>query len=134
MTISNRRDFLKQAAIAGAATGAGFLPRRSFARGKQGNTIAYRTLGSTGVKVTEVGFGAMNMRDPELVQAGLDAGINYFDTAHEYMNGVNESTVGKVLKTGAGQGIYHYQSSSGPSERNDAHDGNISQAASNRPR
>jgi predicted aldo/keto reductase-like oxidoreductase len=40
----------------------------------------------------------MNMRDTELVQAGVDAGINYFDTAHEYMNGVNEETVGKVLK------------------------------------
>jgi predicted aldo/keto reductase-like oxidoreductase len=32
------------------------------------------------------------------VQAALDSGINYFDTAHEYMNGVNEETVGKVLK------------------------------------
>ncbi len=99
MTTSNRRDFLRTAAIAGTAAASGLLPRRTFAvNEKTGNKLAYRTLGSTGIKVTEVGFGAMNMRDTELVQAALDSGINYFDTAHEYMNGVNEETVGKVLK------------------------------------
>jgi hypothetical protein len=104
MTTSNRRDFLKSAAIAGTAAGAGLtisdlLPRRIFAaEGETKNKVVYRTLGSTGCKVTEIGFGAMNMRDPELVQAALDAGVNYFDTAHGYMNGVNETTVGKVVK------------------------------------
>lgn len=99
MTTSNRRDFIRTAAIAGTVAASGLLPRRTFAANeKTGAKVAYRTLGSTGVKVTEIGFGAMNMRDPELVQAALDSGINYFDTAHEYMNGVNEETVGKVLK------------------------------------
>ena len=99
MIRSNRRDFLRTAAIAGTAAASGLLPRRTFAvNEKTGAKVAFRTLGSTGVKVTEIGFGAMNMRDPELVQAALDSGINYFDTAHEYMNGVNETTVGKVLK------------------------------------
>jgi len=41
----------------------------------------------------------MNMRDPELVHAVVDAGINYIDTAHRYMNGVNEEVVGQVMKT-----------------------------------
>jgi uncharacterized protein len=99
MNDQNRRDFLKSAAIAGTAAASGLLPRRTFAvNEKTGANVAYRTLGSTGIKVTEIGFGAMNMRDPELVQAALDSGINYYDTAHEYMNGVNEETVGKVLK------------------------------------
>ncbi len=98
MSNANRRNFLKQAVVAGAAAGMGLSPRRSFAEGKAGNTVTYRTLGSTGRKVTEIGFGAMNMRDPELVQAALDSGINYFDTAWYYMNGVNEEIVGKVLK------------------------------------
>ena len=40
----------------------------------------------------------MNTRDPELVKAGFDAGMNYFDTAHGYMNGVNEQVLGEVLK------------------------------------
>lgn len=104
MTTFNRRSFLKGAVVAGAAAGAGLsasglFPRRMLAAESAAkNKVVTRVLGSTGVKVTEVGFGAMNMRDTELVQAALDAGINYFDTAHEYMNGVNETTVGKVLK------------------------------------
>jgi len=41
----------------------------------------------------------MNMRDAELVHAAIDRGINYIDTAHSYMNGVNEEVVGSVMKT-----------------------------------
>ncbi len=104
MTIQNRRNFLKGAAVTGAAAGvglsaAGLFPRRMLAAESTAKKkVVTRMLGSTGCAVTEVGFGAMNMRDTELVRAALDAGINYFDTAHEYMNGVNETTVGKVLK------------------------------------
>lgn len=95
----NRRVFMRHVAVAGAMAGSGLLPRGVFAEEeKQGARVAYRTLGSTGRKVTEIGFGAMNMRDPELVQAAFDAGINYFDTAWYYMNGANEETVGAVLK------------------------------------
>ena len=102
MKTSNRREFLKKAAIgSGAVAGtAGLFPRRIFSEEKPGfNRIAYRNLGSTGFNVTEMGFGAMNMRDPELVHAAIDSGINYIDTAHSYMNGVNEEIVGSVMKT-----------------------------------
>lgn len=99
MSTSSRREFLKRTAIAGAGLGAsGLFPRRSIAESVNGSPVALRTLGSTGRKVTEIGFGAMNMRDPELVQAALDSGITYFDTAWYYMNGVNEEIVGNVLK------------------------------------
>lgn len=104
MKRANRREFLKQSAAAGMAAGAGLasaglFPQRIFAQEKKKNAqLVYRQLGSTGYKVTEVGFGVMNTRDPELIQAGLDAGINYFDTAHGYMNGVNEEVLGGVLK------------------------------------
>ena len=93
MNNSNRREFLKNAAAGGLVVGAGLaavslFPRRIFAQNiKKGGQLVYRELGSTGLKVTEVAFGVMNTRDPELVQAGLDAGINFFDTAHGYMNG-----------------------------------------------
>lgn len=105
METPNRRDFLRNAAIGSAAAGANFAASGLFARDvhAQGNSefkrIAYRDLGSTGYKVSEIGFGAMNMRDPELVQAAIDSGINYVDTAHGYMNGVNEEVVGTVMKT-----------------------------------
>jgi len=59
----------------------------------------YRKLGSTNIKVSELGFGAMNTRDPELITAAIDAGINYLDTAHGYMKGVNEEIIGTVMKT-----------------------------------
>jgi aryl-alcohol dehydrogenase-like predicted oxidoreductase len=75
-------------------------PRRTFAQSGDGfHRTAFRELGSTGCKVSEVGFGAMNMRDEELVRAAIDNGINYIDTAHSYMNGENERIVGRVMRT-----------------------------------
>ncbi len=101
METSNRRDFLKNSAAAGIGlTAAGISPRRIFSETtSEFNRIFYREFGSTGIKVSEIGFGAMNMRDPELVHAAIDSGINYIDTANYYMKGLNEEIVGKVLKT-----------------------------------
>lgn len=102
MPETTRREFLRTAAIGGAtvtaAMGAGPFSRRVFAQGSAGN-IAYRALGSTGYEVSEVGMGCMNMRDPELVNAAIDSGINYLDTAHSYMNGQNEEVVGSIMKS-----------------------------------
>jgi predicted aldo/keto reductase-like oxidoreductase len=104
MNTSNRREFLKKAAVSGAAAGAGLtasnlFPNRSEAQGKDFTRLYFRELGSTGYKATEIGFGAMNTRDAELIHAAIDAGINYLDTAHRYMNGANEEIVGTVMKT-----------------------------------
>jgi hypothetical protein len=57
-----------------------------------------RTLGKTGLKVTVLGFGCMTTSDPAVIKAGVDAGINYFDTARVYQNGNNERMVGAALK------------------------------------
>ena len=94
----SRRIFLKSGAAAGTfltLSGASDTFSQLAATPK----IRYRSLGSTGWKVSEIGFGAMNMRDPELVRAAVEAGINYFDTSSEYMNGVNEEVLGSVLST-----------------------------------
>ena len=101
MNSTSRRSFLKKGATISASLGAiGLNPRRIIAEGpSKFQRIAYRQLGSTGFKVSEVGFGAMNTRDIELLHAAIDAGINYIDTAHGYMKGVNEQIVGKVMKT-----------------------------------
>ncbi len=58
----------------------------------------YRTLGKTGLKVTQVGFGCMITSDPTVVERGIDMGITYFDTARVYQSGNNERMVGAVLK------------------------------------
>jgi len=103
MTKVNRRAFLEKS-IGSTATAAAWLaaaglnPRRIEAQ-EGFNRIAYRVLGSTGCKVSEIGFGARNMRDADLVNAAIDHGINYIDTANSYMNGVNEEVIGSVMKT-----------------------------------
>ena len=102
MPEQSRRDFLRSTALGGisvtAAMGAAAFPRRVFAQEAAGK-ITYRELGKTGFKVSEIGMGCMNMRDPELVNAAIDSGINYLDTAHSYMNGENENVVGQIMKT-----------------------------------
>ncbi len=104
MIDASRRTFLKTAAAGGATAVAGITPltfnsRRTFGQSADGfHRVAFRELGSTGCKVSEIGFGAMNMRDPELVRAAMDFGINYIDTAWVYMKGRNEEVVGEAIK------------------------------------
>src|SRR6187551_1326636 len=68
--------------------------------------MRYRTLGNTGVKVSELClgammFGAMGNRDHDdgvaIIHRGLDAGINFIDTADVYSRGESETIVGKAL-------------------------------------
>ncbi|WP_291279206.1 aldo/keto reductase [Galactobacter sp.] len=68
--------------------------------------MQYRILGGTGMKVSELGFGAMNLCSwsnvdqataDTLVGGALDAGINLFDTADLYGFGESEIMLGKAL-------------------------------------
>ena len=60
-----------------------------------------RSLGKTGDKVTVMGYGAMELRRVDELQAGillnkvLDAGINFIDTAPDY--GPSEDMIGKFI-------------------------------------
>jgi len=68
--------------------------------------MRYRSLGSTGVKVSPLCLGAM-MFGPmgnadqddcvRIIHRALDAGINFVDTADVYSAGVSEEIVGKAL-------------------------------------
>jgi aryl-alcohol dehydrogenase-like predicted oxidoreductase len=68
--------------------------------------MRYRSLGSTGVKVSPLCLGAMMLgpmgnRDEDdcvrIVHRALDAGINFVDTADVYSAGISEQIVGKAL-------------------------------------
>ncbi|MBM4254293.1 MAG: aldo/keto reductase [Deltaproteobacteria bacterium] len=70
----------------------------------------YRTLGRTGVRVSDVGFGAMTIGgeifgatdDQESLRAlnhALDMGMNFIDTADAYGRGHSEELLGQLLKT-----------------------------------
>lgn len=60
-------------------------------------------LGKSDLMVSELGLGCMSLGTNEeqagrIIDAALEAGINYFDTADLYDYGVNEEIVGKHLK------------------------------------
>lgn len=64
--------------------------------------LPMRVLGKTGVRVTAIGFGAWKFyMIPEdtalrLIDAAVDAGINYLDTAHDYFT--SETVCGRALR------------------------------------
>jgi aryl-alcohol dehydrogenase-like predicted oxidoreductase len=72
--------------------------------------MEYRTLGRTGLRVSDVGFGAMTIGgevfgatdDGESLAAlhhALDLGMNFIDTADAYGRGHSEELIAQVLKT-----------------------------------
>ena len=71
--------------------------------------MQYRKLGSTGIEVSEIGFGAWQLGAKlwngeedqaaiNLVDEAVDLGCNFFDTAPGYGDGNSESLLGKALK------------------------------------
>jgi len=79
----------------------------------------YVNLGSTGLKISRIGLGCMSYGDPGwrswvLDEAAarthfrnaLEAGINFFDTADMYSNGVSEEVTGRLLKEMAAREDY----------------------------
>ena len=69
--------------------------------------MQYRTLGKTGMKISEIGFGCGNNavlmvrasyeEQLRAVRRALELGINYFDTAYAYGLGKSEENLGKIL-------------------------------------
>jgi len=71
--------------------------------------MKYRTLGRTGLKVSEIGFGAWGIgksmwkgsQDEESLRAlhaAIDSGVNLIDTALVYGNGHSEKLIGTILR------------------------------------
>jgi predicted aldo/keto reductase-like oxidoreductase len=98
----DRRTFLKTVAGGVAALGAGRIrrPGRPAAPkpGPGPGDMAYRTLGRTGLKVSEISLGSSPLPDPNLLRAIIDRGVNYIDTSHTYENGNAERQIGRLLK------------------------------------
>ena len=67
--------------------------------------MEYRSLGRTGVQVSQLCLGCMLFGGPvkgdesmEIIDRAIDAGINFLDTANAYLRGLSEETVGKALQ------------------------------------
>lgn len=70
--------------------------------------MQYRTLGRTGLRISEIGFGCGNNavlmvrasyeEQLRAVRRALELGINYFDTAFAYGLGKSEENLGRILE------------------------------------
>ena len=77
---------------------------------KTGSQMLYRTMKSTGDKLSILGFGAMRLpekrgrideeRATRLIRSAMDKGVNYVDTAFLYHGGSSESFLGRALADG----------------------------------
>jgi aryl-alcohol dehydrogenase-like predicted oxidoreductase len=56
-----------------------------------------RGIGSTGIMVSPICFGATRTNEGSLIKYGLDKGLNFIDTGRAYANGNNERLVGQAI-------------------------------------
>lgn len=101
----NRREFLK-ASVAGFFSTGVVEHLYGISSAEQDVPIPRRKLGKTGEMVSIIGFGGgsrfCRIKDEDdaigLVNLAIDMGINYFDTAPAYGNGMSERRYGQVMK------------------------------------
>ncbi len=96
----SRRNFIRSSVS--AATGlallrGGKLTAQQTEQPRGPKIKEYRTLGRTGFRASDIGFGAGNLSNPDVLKASLDMGINYIDTAEHYNRGNSERTIGQVI-------------------------------------
>jgi predicted aldo/keto reductase-like oxidoreductase len=99
-----RRDFVKVVGIAGiAAAGAGVtgaisLPEKP-AGANNANSTPKRKLGKTGVEVSILNLGGMfdTINNQLLLRQALKWGVNFWDTAESYGNGLSEEGYGRFF-------------------------------------
>jgi aryl-alcohol dehydrogenase-like predicted oxidoreductase len=77
--------------------------------------MKYRRFGRTGWEVSEIGYGMWGMAswadssdDESLrsLQASVDLGVNFFDTAYAYGNGHSENLLGQIVRSNANRKLY----------------------------
>ncbi len=92
----HRREFLLSSAA--ATLGLAGASASEAAAAEAPKIRAYRPLGRTELKISDISFGSSKLSSgPEVVREALDLGVNYFDTAESYRGGASEETLGKAL-------------------------------------
>ncbi len=100
--LMNRRNFLRNVSVAGLTLA---LPPSLLkaAPDKIGNVLPKRLLGKTGESVTILGLGGFHIGWTTLelaqatIEAALEAGVRFFDTAESYGPGTSEERYGTYL-------------------------------------
>lgn len=107
-----RRTFIKSAAVLAAAGVASIGEAEEPEPGKKNQEKArvkvYRELGKTGMKISDISFGAGRLSSAALVLRAIDRGMNYFDTAPDY--GPSEDFLGEALQKIKGRDKIHIAS------------------------
>jgi len=102
--MTDRRNFLKS--LAGVTAGLSLAPAAFGSeqnKDRLGDILPKRKLGRTGEYVTMLGTGGYHVgwtteRDAqEVIEAALEGGVRFFDTAESYGNGRSEERYGKYL-------------------------------------
>jgi len=65
--------------------------------------MQYQLLGKSSLNISKIGFGCMSLKPDQhdfknIIDAAIDSGINYFDTADLYDKGMNETLLGQAFK------------------------------------
>jgi predicted aldo/keto reductase-like oxidoreductase len=76
----------------------GVEPRTPSAAVEAPAGMRYRTLGRTGLRVSEIGFGGVPIDDPDVLLYAADRGVNYVDTSPCYRGGDSERVIGRALE------------------------------------
>ncbi len=58
----------------------------------------YNSLGKTGLKVSDISYGAISLFEPNVLRYAYECGVSYFDTAESYLRMKGETYVGQGLK------------------------------------
>ena len=98
----DRRGFIKVSTLGMAGVGTILATRPSFAgqgsETKVPKIKGYRTLGRTGFKVSDIGIGTARVYPIPVMNAVLDAGVNYIDTAEGYGRGTAEKNIAEAIQ------------------------------------
>ena len=91
-----RREFLEAGAV-GAVGLLGGGAAVAAADDSPPRIRRYKSLGRTGMEISDISFGSSRMRDPKAVRYAFERGVNYFDSAEGYKGGDSESAIGEAL-------------------------------------
>ena len=117
----NRRVFLKSlAGVTAGITLAGTAPSGKYESDRLGEVLPKRKLGRTNEYVTMLGTGGYHLgwtteRDAqEVIEAALEGGVRFFDTAESYAEGTSETRYGKYLTPKYRDLVFLMSKSTGP--------------------
>jgi len=98
-----RREFIKASSAVGVGLAfsnyAVLAEQAQEEKPKLSGPLRLRTLGRTGLEVTELSFGGIQIRDVALLHMAIDKGINLIHTAPGYSGGRGIEIYGEVMKT-----------------------------------